>query len=65
MTASAFPSMGVDDLAARLAVQGLGMLGPGGEVRGSVAVPVYGKAAPVAAEDALDQPHLLLDRPAP
>jgi hypothetical protein len=57
--------MGVDDLAARLAVQGLGMLGPGGEVRGSVAVPVYGKAAPVAAEDALDQPHLLLDRPAP
>ena len=65
--ASAFPSRGVDDPAARLAVRNLGMkmLGPGGEVHGGVAVPVEGKSAAVAAEDPLGQPHVLLDRAAP
>jgi hypothetical protein len=43
----------------------MGMLGPGSEVRGGVAVAVEGQAAAVAAEDPLDQLHLLLDRAAP
>src|SRR6266511_5329268 len=65
--ASAFPSRGVGHPAARLAVRGLGVvaLGPGGEVRGGVAVAVDGQAAAVAAEGPLGQPHLLLDRSTP
>jgi len=39
-------------------------LGPGGEVRGGVAVAVNGQTAAVAAEGPLGQPNLLLDQPA-
>jgi hypothetical protein len=40
------------------------LLGPGGEVRGGVAVPVHHQAALVAAEDSLGQPDSLLEIPA-
>jgi len=61
--ASAFPSRGVDDPAARLAVRSLGMgtLGPGGEVGGGVAVAVDDQAAAGTAKDPLGQPHLSSD----
>src|SRR4029453_16734836 len=63
--ASAFPSGGVGCPAARLAVRNPGMvaLGPGGEIRGGVAVPVDGQSAGSAAEHPLRQPHRLLDQP--
>jgi len=44
-TASAFPSKGVGDPAARLAVRELSMLplGPSGEIGGGVAIPIHGQ----------------------
>jgi len=53
--ASAFPSRGMSDPAACLAVRDLGdiqfgCLGPGGEIRGSVAVPVHDQPATIATE---------------
>jgi hypothetical protein len=64
--AIAVPSRGVADPAARLAVRDPGMmlLGPGGEVRGGVAVPVHHQPATVAAKGPLGQPHSLLEGPA-
>src|SRR5215216_4683889 len=64
-TASAFPSRGIGDLAARLAVQGPGTLGPGGEIGGGVAVSVHDEAASIAVEHPLGQLHSHLDGAAP
>ena len=66
--ASAFPSRGVDHPAARSAVRSLGCrcpsdLGPGGEVSGGIAVPVYNEPAAVAAEHPLAQLHWRRDPP--
>jgi hypothetical protein len=58
--------MGIDDPAARLAVRGLGVvaLGPGGEVRGRIAVPVRRKTTTATAEGSLRQSDRLAQRPA-
>src|SRR5215207_2851847 len=64
-TASAFPSRGIGDLAARLAVQGPGTLGPGGEIGGGVAISVRDEAASIAVEHPLGQLHSRLDGAAP
>jgi hypothetical protein len=66
MAASAFPSMGIDDPAARLAVRGPGVvaLGPGGEVRGRIAVPVRRKTTTTTAKGSLCQSDGLAQRPA-
>ena len=68
--ASALPSGGVGDPAARLAVRGLrcghtGSLGPGGEVGGRIAVSIYNQSAPVAAEYPLAQLHWRSNPPTP
>jgi len=64
--ASAFPSKGVVNPAARLAVRGLDVvaLGPSSEVCGRVAVSVNSKAATVASVGSLGQPHGVLHRAA-
>jgi hypothetical protein len=64
MTADAFPSMGIGSPAARLAVRGLGKLGPPGKVRGRVAVPIHRKPAPRALEGSFCQGDPRADRPA-
>jgi hypothetical protein len=64
--ASAFPSRGIGDPAARLAVRSLsdyltGGLSPGGEVGGGVAVPVHHQAASLAAVDPFGQLHPVIE----
>jgi hypothetical protein len=60
--ASAFPSRGIDDPAARLAVRSLVMeaFSPSSEVGGGVSVAVDDQAAAATAEGPLCQPHLPL-----
>jgi hypothetical protein len=65
LTADASPSMGIGNPAARLAVRGLGKLGPAGKVRGRVAVPIHRKPAPRALKCSLRQTHPRADPPAP
>src|SRR5215211_2036532 len=62
--ASAFPSRGMSDPAACLAVRDLGdiqfgCLGPGGKIRGSVAVPAHDQPATIATEGPYPQRRLL------
>ena len=62
--ASAFPSRGMSDPAACLAVRNLGdtdsgSLGPGGEIGGGVAVPIHNQPATTAAKGPRAQCHLL------
>ena len=68
--ASAFPSRGMGNPAACLTVRDLGdiqfgCLGPGGEIRGGVAVAVHDQPATIAAEGPCPQRHLLRDPATP
>src|ERR687883_1569582 len=63
---SAHPSGGMSDPAACLAVRGLGdlelgILGPGGEIGGCVAVPVNDQPATTTTKDSCPQRHSLRD----